>query len=230
LKKSMGSFKKKKNKKGKDVRMELYRFFRFFVLSLFCSGLAWADAYVGYEAPDFRAKDINGQECSLSQFKGKIVVLEWTNPKCPFTRKQYSMDNENGIGAIPVMQKRYSQPSVGVVWITIASSAKNGTGYLDAEGWKTQLQQWKASPTALIIDESGEIASLFDARRTPEVFVIGKDGTILYKGAVDSLRGTDPNEVTDPINLHWFRNAIENALQDRRVVPPETIPYGCPIR
>lgn len=210
--------------------MELFRFFKSIACCLLCSGALFSGAFVGYEVPDFKAKDINGQECSLSQFKGKIIVLEWTNPKCPFVRKQYSSDNENGAGAIPLMQKRYTQPSVGVVWITIDSAPKNDPGYLDAEEWKTQLLRWRASPTALIIDDTGEIATLFDARRTPEVFLVGKDGILLYRGAVDSLRGTDPNEVTSPINLHWLRNGIENAIQGRRVIPPETIPYGSPIR
>jgi hypothetical protein len=101
---------------------------------------------------------------------------------------------------------------------------------LSPEGWKAQLQQWGAHPTALIIDETGELAKLYGAQRTPEVFLVGKDGTLVYRGAVDSLRGTDPSEIEQFSNLPWLRNALENATNDRRVVPPETIPYGCPIR
>lgn len=199
-------------------------------MCLSLSGAVLAEAYVGGDAPHFRGKDLDGNDCTLSQFKGKVVVLEWTNPKCPFVRKQYSKSNEEGVGALPSMQKHYTQPSVGVAWIMIASAAKDGSSYLDAEGWKAFLQQLGAHPTALIIDSSGEIASLYDAQCTPEVFIINREGVIVYRGAVDSLRGTDPNEVTAPANLHWLRNGIENALKGRRVIPPETIPYGCPVR
>lgn len=205
-------------------------FNNFLMSCLLFSGTMMAQAVVGEEAPDFHAKDLDGNECSLTQYKGKIVVLEWTNPKCPFVRKQYSHSNDEGIPVLPSMQTRYTQPSFGVVWIMIASAAQDGTSYLDAEGWKKQLELWGAHPTAMIIDNTGELAHLYDARRTPEVYIISKEGVLLYRGSVDSLRGTDPNEVTAPANLHWLRNGIENALKGNRVVPPETIPYGCPIR
>jgi alkyl hydroperoxide reductase subunit AhpC len=211
--------------------MGLLRFFQTLAFGLVCcSGVLQGYAAVGREAPDFHAKDLFGQECSLSQYKGKIVVLEWTDPKCPYVKKQYSKDTNDGVGNMQAMQKRFTQQSVGVIWIMIASSATDKNGYLSPDGWKAQLQQWGAQPTALIIDDSGHIANLYGAQRAPEVMVIGKDGTLLYRGAVDSLRGTDPAEIEQFNNLPWLKNAIEKAIQDRRVVPPETIPYGCPIR
>lgn len=187
-------------------------------------------AVVGREAPNFQVMDFNGQECSLSDYRGKIVVLEWTNPKCPYVRKQYSKDTNDGVGNMQAMQKRYTQPSVGVVWIMVASSPSDRACYLSPEGWKVQLQQWGAHPTTLIIDETGEVAKLYGAQRTPEVMIIGKNGELVYRGAVDSLRGTDPSEIEQYNNLPWLKNALENAVRDRRVVPPETIPYGCPVR
>ncbi len=199
-------------------------------ICLCCCSALFSYAYVGDEAPDFQATDINGQEISLNQFKGKIVVLEWTNPVSLYVRKQYSRDNNEGVGNIQGMEKRYTQPSVGVIWITIDSSSKEDSGYLNAEDWKTQLQNWGANPTALIIDDRGQLAKLYGASRTPEAFVIGRNGTLLYRGAIDSLRGTDPSEIDRFDNLPWLKNAIENAVQDRRVVPPETIPYGTSIR
>ena len=144
------------------------------------TGMMQGYASVGREAPNFQAKDINGQGCSPSDYKGKIVVLEWTNPKCPYVRKQYSKDTNEGVGNLQAMQKRYTQPSVGVVWVMIASSPADSDTYLSADGWKSQLQQWGAHPTTLIIDDSGEIADLYGAQRTPEVMVIGKDGALLY--------------------------------------------------
>ena len=194
------------------------------------SGTLCGYAAVGSEAPQFQAKDLNDQECSLSMYKGKIVVLEWTNAKCPYVKKQYSKDTNNGVGNMQSMQIQYAQSPLGVVWIMIDSTPRDRENYLSSEGWKAQLQQWGARPTTMIIDESGEIAKLYAAQRTPEVFIIGKDGTLLYRGAVDSLRGTDPGEIEEFSNLPWLRKALENVTKDRRIVPPETIPYGCPIR
>lgn len=206
------------------------RMLRAIVMCLVSCTALFSYASVGDEAPDFHMTDINGQEVSLNQFKGKIVVLEWANPKSPYVRKQYSRDTNEGVGNIQTMQKRYTQPSVGVVWITIDSSSKESGDRLSPDEWKAQLQQWGAHPTALIIDDLGELAKLYGAERTPEVFVIGRDGKLLYRGAVDSLRGTDPGEIDRYNNLPWLKNAIENAIQDKRVVPPETIPYGTSIR
>lgn len=194
------------------------------------TGALHAYAVVGREAPNFHVQDFNDQECSLSNCKGKIVVLEWTNPKCPYVKKQYSKNTNDGVGNMQSLQKRYTQPSVGVVWIMVASSPKGSDAYLSPDGWKALLQQWGAHPTTLIIDDTGELAKLYGAQRTPEVMVIGKDEVLLYRGAVDSLRGTDPSEIEQFNNLPWLKNALENAIQDRRVVPPETIPYGCPVR
>jgi hypothetical protein len=207
------------------------RFFQSIVVMCACAA-GWLHGYasVGREAPNFQVKDFNGQECSLSEYKGKIVVLEWTNPKCPYVKKHYSKSTNDGVGNMQAMQKHYTQPSIGVVWIMVASAPEDSSGYVNSEGWKAQLQQWGASPSTLIIDSSGELADLYGAQRTPEVMVIGKNGVLLYRGAVDSLRGTDPSEVEQYANLPWLKNALENAVQDRRVIPPETIPYGCPAR
>jgi peroxiredoxin len=187
-------------------------------------------ASVGSEAPNFVANDINGQQVTLEGYKGKIVILEWTNHRCPYVRKQYSKETNNGVGNMQAMQLRFTQAPASVVWIMIDSTSSNEDSYLSAEGWKAQLVQWGALPTTLILDDGGEIAKEYGAQRVPEVFVINRDGELVYRGAVDSLRGTNPKEIEEVSNLPWFKNAIENTIQGRRVVPPETIPYGCPIR
>ncbi len=205
--------------------------FQGIIVACICAvGALYGYAEVGREAPNFQMKDYNGQEVTLESHRGKIVVLEWTNPKCPYVKKHYSKDTNDGVGDMQAMQKRFTQPSVGVVWILVDSSSPDRSGYLSAEEWKAQLQQWGAHPTTVIIDDACELADLYGAQRTPEVMVIGKDGTMLYRGAVDSLRGTDPAEIEQFNNLPWLKNALENAIKDRRVVPPETIPYGCPVK
>lgn len=199
-------------------------------LCLCTVGIMFGYASIGTEAPPFDVKDFNDQECSLSNYNGKIVVLEWTNPKCPYVKKQYSKDTNDGVGNMQAMQKHYTDPSIGVVWIMVASTPPDRPGYLTADGWKAQLAQWGAQPTTLIIDDTGELAELYGAQRTPEVMLIRKDGTLIYRGAVDSLRGTDPGEIEKYTNLPWLKNALENAILDRRIAPPETIPYGSPVR
>ena len=201
-----------------------------FLLSLVVVGTLGAIAVVGREAPGFTSQDINGQECSLALYREKIVVLEWTNANCPYVKKQYSKETNNGVGNMQTMQRQFTQPSVGVVWLMIDSTSPGSNGYIGSQEWRSVLASWGAQPTALIVDESGEVARLYGAVRTPEVFVIGKDGTLLYRGAVDSLRGTDPREIERASNLPWLKHAVENAIRERRVIPPETIPYGCPIR
>jgi len=199
-------------------------------LCLLAVGVIGAIAVVGRAAPDFAAKDIGGQEILLSSYRGKIVVLEWTNANCPYVKKQYSKETNGGSGNMQTMQRQFTQPSVGVIWLMIDSSSPGTSGYTGAEGWKSILSSWGAHPTALIVDDSGDIAKLYGASRTPEVFVIGKNGALLYRGAVDSLRGTDPAEIDRASNLPWLKHAVENAVRERRVIPPETIPYGCPIK
>lgn len=103
--------------------MGYLRFFQGIVVACLCmTGMLQSYAVVGKEAPSFEVKDYNGQECSLLSYRGKIVVLEWTNPICPYVKKHYSKDTNDGVGNMQTMQKRYTQPSVGVVWIMIASS------------------------------------------------------------------------------------------------------------
>jgi len=206
--------------------------FRIVLFSLSClvSTFVGAVAVVGRECPDFQMTDIEGQKVSLEGYRGKIIVLEWTNPACPYVLKQYSKDTNDGVGNMQAMQKRFTKPAMDVVWLLISSATPGIEGYLNAEQWKEQIQKWGASPTAVLIDEGAELARMFGASRTPEVCVIGKDGVLLYRGAVDSLRGTDPYEIEYPSNLPWLKYAVENAIRGRRVFPPETIPYGCPIR
>ena len=202
------------------LRIALLGFFVFFSTSSPLLGYVAS----GEEAPNFTINDIHGQEISLETYRGKIVVLEWTAPRCPYVLKHYSKGN------LPSMQLRWAAPLGEVVWIMIDSTSPDDERHLSPEGWKAQLVQWGAHPTALIFDDEAQIASEYGVQRVPEVFIIDKGGQVAYRGAVDSLRGTDPKEIEDESNLAWLKNALENAVQGRRIDPSETIPYGCPVR
>jgi hypothetical protein len=199
-----------------------------FAFSLLCGNL-FGYASVGGEAPAFKAIDIDGKEHSLAEYKGRVIVLEWTNPKCPYCAKQYSKAISNGIGNIQGMQQKFMVQPHNIVWLTIASTSKGEDGYYTPEEWKAFLLKNGATPTAVIIDDLCDIAKLYSVRRAPEVFVIGTDGIITYRGAVDSMRGTNPLEIDQFANIPWLQNAIERTLKRGVIAPSETIPYGCPI-
>lgn len=185
---------------------------------------------IGMEAPAFSGTAIDGNEVSLKDYRGKLVVLEWTNHRCPYVRKQYARPGQGELGNLPSLQRQSALSAVPIIWIMIDSTNADQESYLSAEGWKAQLEQWGACPTNLLIDEYGAISSLYGVQRTPEVFLIDTNGTLIYRGAIDSLRGSDAEEIQSPENIPWLKRALEQARLGREVIPSETIPYGCPIR
>ncbi len=178
----------------------------------------------GQEAPDFSSVDITGRDQSLKLYKGKIIVLEWTNPECPFVRKHYV-----GSKNIPNMQKEFTK-NPNIIWLLICSSAPGQEGHKTPEEWKTILSQYDASPTAMIIDDSGSLAKLYGVTRTPEFVIIGGDGNIAYRGAVDTIPSSDPEDIQNPINRELIQESLNNLLKGNPIYTTETIPYGCPIK
>src|ERR1700731_2021255 len=133
---------------------------------------------VGSAAPDFSLKDTKGQTHSVTQYKGKTVVLEWFNPECPFVKKHYGSDN---------MQKLQSEyTGKGVVWLTIDSNAPGTEGNLTPEQAQKVMASWKTKQTALLLDPESNVAKLYGAKTTPDMVVINPEGKIVYEGAIDS--------------------------------------------
>lgn len=193
-------------------------------LSLFSSPIRAAT--VGEAAPSFSMPTIDGTSISLDSFQGKVVVLEWNDPKSPYVLKYYSKESMNGVGYIQSLQKKYTPPSTGVIWITVAPQSMGNAHYLTAEQWKTTLTEWGASPSHVIIDDKGALSHLFGVTVTPEVCVIDRGGFLVYRGAIDSIRGKSPSDVELVSDIHWLRMAIDNALKGKSVYTSETIPYG----
>src|SRR5437588_2703056 len=127
---------------------------------------------VGSAAPDFSLKDTKGQSHSLSQYKGKYVVLEWFNPECPFVKKHYGSDN------MQKLQKEFT--GKGVVWLTIDSSSEGTEGYLTADAANKIMTQWKTNQTALLLDPDGVAGKAYGAKNTPDMIVISPEGKIVY--------------------------------------------------
>ncbi len=175
---------------------------------------------VGQVAPDFTATDIEGKEVKLSDLKDKIVVLEWNNPGCPFVIKHYETTN---------MQKLQSEVAAkGVVWLSINSSAEGMEGNLTKEKARDYVQLGGAKPAHYILDPKGEIGNLYQAKTTPHMFVIGKDGVLAYAGAIDDNPSPRHENVEKAKN--YVREAV-NALVDGKPVEVATSqPYGCGVK
>jgi len=181
---------------------------------------AYAAPEVGKPAPEFMANDVDGNHVMLSSLKGKTVVLEWTNPDCPFVHKHYDSGN---------MQKVQKQATAdGVVWVAIDSSAKGKEGNYPAPELKKIYTDKKSNFSHLLIDEAGEIGKLYGAKTTPHMFVINKDGILSYAGAIDDKSGTDKEEVKTAKN--YVLEALAELKAGKPVTTSITNPYGCGVK
>ena len=196
----------------------------FVYISIAVAALAWVlvahAASVGQQAPTFSGKDSHGKTVSLDQYRGKFVVLEWTNRDCPYTKKQYDSGN------MQALQQEWT--GKGVVWLTVLSSAPGGQGYLDAAGENAQLARVHAHPTAAILDPGGEIGKLYSAKTTPHMFIIDPEGKLIYAGAIDDKATTDTADVK--IAKNYVSAALTEAMAGQPVQVASTRPYGCSVK
>lgn len=175
---------------------------------------------VGKAAPDFKAVDTYGKTHSLSQYRGKWVVLEWLNHGCPFVKKHY-----NG-KAMQALQKKYT--AKGVVWLSIVSSAPGKQGHYSNEDANELTKEKGASPSAVLIDEAGTVGHLYDARTTPHMFVINPQGTLLYMGGIDDKQSTRTSDL-ETARPH-VDMALQEAMAGKPVSVPTSQPYGCSVK
>jgi len=181
---------------------------------------AFAAPAIGAPAPDFSLPDSSGGTQSLSQHKGETVVLEWSNPGCPFVQKHYSSGN------IPKQQADATRG--GVIWLTINSGAPGKQGYLDAAGAKTFIAQYHASPSAYLFDAEGKVGHLYGATNTPQLFVIDAGGILRYKGAIDSIASADKEDLAKA--TQYVPQALAELKAGKPVSVPVSQPYGCSVK
>src|SRR5580704_15025264 len=180
-----------------------------------------ADAQkVGDPAPEFQATDSNGQVHKLSEYRGKFVVLEWHNNGCPYTRKHYESGN------MQKLQKQWT--GQGVVWFTVISSAPGKQGYIEANDENKYMATMGASPTAALLDPTGAIGHLYDAKTTPQMIVINPQGTIVYDGAIDNRPTDDVKDVPGATN--YVNLALTQGISGHPVETAATRPYGCSVQ
>ena len=179
-----------------------------------------AKAMVGQAAPAFTLTDADGKTHSLADFKGKTVVLEWTNAECPFAKKHYGASN---------MQAQQGEAKAGeVVWLTINSGAPGKQGHVDGAGAKAVIASTGGQQAAYLLDPAGEAGKAYGAKTTPHMYVIDGEGVLRYAGAIDSNPSADPADI--PAATQYVRSALGDLAAGRPVAVANTQPYGCSVK
>ena len=175
---------------------------------------------IGKTAPDFTLKDLAGKEVKLASFKGKVVVLEWFNPGCPFVKKSHS------VGSLVDTASRHTK--AGVVWLAINSGAAGKQGNdlaINTEAVKT----WSMAHPVLR-DETGTVGKAYGATNTPNMFVIDKTGTVVYAGAIDNSPDGEGKSPQGGKLVNYVDAALDDVAAGRSVKTAVTRPYGCTVK
>lgn len=181
---------------------------------------AMAQAVPGQTAPAFTLNALDGKRVGLADYRGRWVVLEWTNPNCPFVVKHY------GSGNMQALQRRFTADNV--VWLVINSTAPSHPDYLDNDAKAAWIKQQGAAPSAVLADPTGTVGKAYAARTTPHMFVIDPQGTIVYAGAIDDKRSANPADVKTATN--YVVQALTEARAGRPVAVASSQPYGCSVK
>lgn len=175
---------------------------------------------VGQPAPDFSLTSTDGKRVRLSDFRGKHVVLEWTNPGCPFVRKHYGADNMQAV--------QREAAAKGVIWLAINSTNPGSGDYLKPAQLAAWLTEHKAAVTATLMDEEGEVGKAYGARTTPHMYIVAPQGTLLYAGGIDSIPSAKIEDIKIAVN--YVRQGLTEALAGKAISAPLTKPYGCSVK
>jgi peroxiredoxin len=180
---------------------------------------AFANAPVGQAAPAFAVTDLAGKPVSLSDYKGKTVVLEWNNFGCPFVQKHYRSGN------MQALQKKYGND---VVWLAVNSTNKDSSDWTAAPKLTKQLQDFGAAPTRYLVDEPGTVGMAYGAKVTPHMYIIDPAGKVVYNGAIDDKRSTSLEDVK--IAKNYVAAALDEIKAGKPVSVASTNPYGCTVK
>ena len=181
---------------------------------------AFAAPAVGQQAPDFIAVDTSGAKHKLSDFAGKFVVLEWTNPGCPFVRKHYNSGN------MPATQK--AATAKGAVWLAVNSTERAASDYLKPAALASWMNEQGAAPTATLMDEDGVIGQAYGARTTPHMFIIDPKGVLVYAGGIDSIPSARPDDIKTATN--YVSQALGEVYGGKPISAASTKAYGCSVK
>ena len=179
-----------------------------------------ASVPIGATAPDFSVQDTKGALVHLADYRGQVVVLEWTNDTCPFVGKQYRSGNMQALQAL--------YTGHGVIWLTVVSSAEGEPGFDTPAEADRDTASRAAAPTAVLLDPSGTLGRLYGARATPHMYVINQAGQLVYRGAIDDKPSTNPADI--PTAHNYVTAALDETLAGRPVTVPATSAYGCAVK
>jgi peroxiredoxin len=191
-----------------------------FASLMFAAAAAQAAPKLGDAAPGFTLNGADGKAYSLADFKGKYVVLEWTNHDCPFVKKHY------GSGNMQAQQKELT--GKGAVWLSIVSSAPGKQGHVDAAKANELTKTRNAAPSAVLLDPSGEAGRKYEAKTTPHMYVVAPDGKLIYMGGIDSVPSADPADIAKA--TPYVKVALAEAMAGKPVTEASTKPYGCSVK
>jgi peroxiredoxin len=184
--------------------------------ALFCAvSLRAVDS--GQPAPDFSFKDLDGKPHQLSEYRGKVVILEWMNPTCPIVGRHYRSGSMQATQAAAAAE--------GAVWLQINSSSMADLDSAKSAEWQ---KKQGVTATAYIRDQPGKIGRLYAAETTPQVYVIAKDGTLVYQGAIDDQ--PNASQVNTPNAHNYVKAALAALKAGQPIDPSKTQPYGCGVK
>ncbi len=178
------------------------------------------NARVDQPAPDFTLTDSNGKPHSLSDFKGKWVVLEWVNFGCPFVRKHYDSGNMQSL------QKSYT--GKGIVWLSVCSSAPGKQGYFEGDELIDRIKYKQTSATAYLVDAEGTVGKTYEAKTTPHMYIVNPEGVLVYAGGIDNIASSNKDDIGKATN--YVREALDAALAGKEIVVKGSKPYGCSVK
>jgi peroxiredoxin len=184
------------------------------------AGAAHAAPSVGQAAPDFALKDAAGKTVKLSDYRGKYVVLEWTNPGCPYVQKHYDSGN--------MAASQREAAAKGVVWLSLNSTHKAHPDYLEPAAVAAWQKERQALPTALLADDEGATGKAYGARTTPHMYIVNPQGQLVYAGGIDSIPSSSPADIPKAVN--YVRQGLGEALAGKPISAASTRPYGCSIK
>lgn len=190
------------------------------VPALLLAATAQAAPAVGQPAPAFTLQDASGKTVQLSDYRGKHVVLEWTNPGCPYVRKHYDSGN--------MAATQQDAAGKGVVWLSINSTEKSSWDYMQPAKLVAWQKERKVQPTATLMDEEGTVGKAYGARTTPHMYIVDPEGKLVYAGGIDSIPSSSKDDIAKAVN--YVRQGLAEATSGKAITAATTRPYGCSIK
>ena len=170
----------------------------------------------GEQAPAFSLQDVNGKTVSLSDFAGKIVVLEWVNPECPYVQRHYNLKTMTTLAD--------KNKDKGVVWLGVATCDTANPSKLKNFAEKDNIEY------PILLDADGAVGKAYGAKKTPHMFIIDKDGKLAYAGGIDNQPIDDPKAPLKEGTINYVEKALGELQSGTSVSNPETAAYGCSVK